>query len=88
MNTNSFQGKDHKVEATPIDMDYDAERMQVLLQKPLIEVCQMFIKLEDEDIKLKEYRRKLIKVRNLVVTDEEKRAIGRPKKGDKDWYSL
>lgn len=60
-------------------MDND-ERMQQLLGKPVGELCQMVISLETENAKLKEYRTKLIKIRNLIVPDEEKRKQGRPRK--------
>lgn len=56
------------------------ERMQQLLGKTVGELCQMVISLEDENIKLKGYRTKLIKIRNLVVPEEEKRKQGRPRK--------
>ena len=59
-----------------------SERTQQLLAKPVTELCQMIISLEEENEKLKEYRSRLIKIRNLVVPDEEKRGKGRPKKDE------
>ena len=61
-----------------------SERTQQLLAKPVTELCQMIISLQDENEKLKEYRTRLIKIRNLVVPDEEKRKQGRPSKSEGD----
>lgn len=59
-----------------------SERTQQLLAKPVTELCQRIIELEEENEKLKEYRTRLIKIRNLVVPDEDKRGKGRPKKDE------
>ena len=59
-----------------------SERTQQLLAKPVTELCQMIISLEEENERLKEYRTRLIKIRSLVVPDEEKRGKGRPKKDE------
>lgn len=59
-----------------------SERTQQLLAKPVTELCQMIISLQEENEKLKEYRTRLIKIRNLVVPDEDKRGKGRPKKDE------
>jgi hypothetical protein len=61
-----------------------SERTQQLLAKPVTELCQMIISLQEENEKLKEYRTRLIKIRNLVVPDEEKRKQGRPSKSEGD----
>ena len=50
-----------------------SERTQQLLAKPVTELCQMIISLQDENEKLKEYRTRLIKIRNLVTPEEERR---------------
>lgn len=59
-----------------------SERTQQLLAKPVTELCQMIISLEEENEKLKEYRSRLIKVKNLLADDNEKRGKGRPKKDE------
>lgn len=59
-----------------------SERTQQLLAKPVTELCQMIISLEEENERLKEYRSRLIKIRNLVVPEEDKRGKGRPKKDE------
>lgn len=68
------------------EMTENSERMQQLLAKPVAELCQMIISLESENTKLKEYRSRLIKIRNLVVPDDEKRKQGRPAKGTEDIF--
>lgn len=59
-----------------------SERTQQLLAKPVTELCQRIIELEEENEKLKEYRSRLIKVKNLLADDNEKRGKGRPKKDE------
>ena len=61
-----------------------SERTQQLLAKPVTELCQMIISLQDENEKLKEYRTRLIKIRNLVTPEEERRKQGRPRKEEGD----
>lgn len=56
------------------------DRFDELLKKSVTELCQTIINLETENAKLKEYRSRLIKIRNLIVPDEEKRKQGRPRK--------
>lgn len=56
------------------------DRFEELLKKSVTELCQTIINLESENAKLKEYRSRLIKIRNLIVPDEEKRKQGRPRK--------
>lgn len=58
------------------------ERMQDLMNKPVAELCQMIIGLEAEVERMKVYRSKLLKIRNLVVEENEKRPQGRPKKSE------
>lgn len=61
-----------------------SDRTQQLLAKPVTELCEMIISLEEENKRLREYRTKLIKVRNLIVPDEEKRKQGRPRKDSEE----
>lgn len=61
-----------------------SERTQQLLAKPITELCEMIVSLEEENKRLREYRTKLIKVRNLIVPDEEKRKQGRPRKDSEE----
>lgn len=58
------------------------ERTQELMNKPIAELCQMIIGLEAEVERMKVYRSKLLKIRNLVVEENEKRPQGRPKKSE------
>ena len=62
----------------------NTERFQQLLNKPVSELVNMIMSLEEENEKLKEYRTRLIKVRNLVVPDDEKRKQGRPRKDSEE----
>lgn len=59
-----------------------SERTQQLLAKPVTELCQMIISLQEENEKLKDYRSKLIKIKNIITPEEERRKQGRPKKGE------
>lgn len=59
-----------------------SERTQQLLAKPVTELCQMIISLEEENERLKEYRSRLIKVKNLLADESERRGKGRPKKDE------
>lgn len=65
-------------------MDEISERRQQLLTKPILDLVNRIIELENENERLKEYRAKLIKVRNLIVPDEEKRKQGRPRKDSEE----
>lgn len=67
---------------TIIAMDEIEKRMDDLYNKPVSELIRMVIELQDEVEKLRVYRKKLIKVRNLVVNDDERRRQGRPRKGE------
>lgn len=62
----------------------NTERVNELLKKPVQDLIEMIMSLEEENEKLREYRTKLIKVRNLVVPDEEKRKQGRPRKDSEE----
>lgn len=65
-------------------MEERNERIEQLYNKPVNELVRMIVALEEENNKLKEYRARLIKIRNLVVPDEEKRKQGRPSKAEGD----
>ena len=56
------------------------DRFEELLKKSVTELCQTIINLETENAKLREYRTRLIKIRNLIVPDDVKRKQGRPRK--------
>lgn len=58
------------------------ERMRQLLSKPVVELCEMILRLEAENVKAKEYRKRLVQIRNLATPVEERRGKGRPKKED------
>lgn len=58
------------------------ERRQALYNKPVSELVNMIIALEEENLKAKEYRKKLIQIRNIITPDEEKKPQGRPRKED------
>ena len=57
-----------------------SERTMELMRKPVTELCQRIIELEEENSRMKEYRSKLIKIRNIIDTEEEKKPQGRPRK--------
>lgn len=58
------------------------ERMRQLLSKPVVELCEIILRLEEENAKVKEYRKRLVQIRNLALDPEERRGKGRPKKED------
>ena len=64
----------------------NSERMQQLLAKPVVDLCQSIIDLEEENLKLREYKTRFFKIRNLVVPDNEKRKRGRPTKASEDLF--
>jgi hypothetical protein len=59
-----------------------SERTMQLMAKPVTELCQMIVSLEAENERLRDYRAKLIKIRNILTPEEERRKQGRPKKGE------
>lgn len=65
-------------------MEERNERFEQLYNKPVSELVRMIVALEDENIKLKEYRARFMKIRNLVIPDEDKRKQGRPAKGTEE----
>lgn len=61
-------------------MEEREARRNVLYNKPVSELVNMIIALEEENTKAKEWRTKLIKIRNIITPDEERRSQGRPRK--------
>ena len=64
----------------------NSERMQQLLTKSVVDLCQCVIDLEEENLKLREYKTRFFKIRNLVVPDDEKRKRGRPSRASEDLF--
>ena len=62
--------------------DEISERRQQLLTKPILDLVNRIIELENENERLKDYRTRLLKIRNLVCPETEKRGKGRPRKGE------
>lgn len=56
------------------------KRREELLTKPVLDLVNRIIALEEENLKAKEWRSKLIKIRNIITPDGEKRSQGRPRK--------
>jgi hypothetical protein len=63
-------------------MEERNERFEQLYNKPVNELVRMIVSLEEENERLKDYRTKLIKIRNIITPEEERRRQGRPKKGE------
>ena len=63
-------------------MDIREERRQVLYNKPVSELVNMIIALEEDLLKAKEYRKKLIQIRNIITPEGDKKPQGRPRKED------
>lgn len=61
-------------------MEARESRRTVLYNKPVTELVNMIIALEEENEKAKEWRSKLIKIRNIITPEGEKRSQGRPRK--------
>ncbi len=55
-------------------------RMEQLYQKPVGELVRMIIALEEENEKTKDYRRRLLQIRNICLDPSERSRPGRPKK--------
>lgn len=61
-------------------MEAREERRKVLMGKPISDLIDTILFLEEENAKAKEWRSKLIKIRNIITPDGEKRSQGRPRK--------
>ena len=55
-------------------------RMEQLYQKPVGELVRMIIALEEENEKTKDYRRRLLQIRNICLDPSERSRPGRPRK--------
>ena len=56
------------------------ERVRYLLSKPVTELVNMIIRLEEENKNARELRRRLLQIRNIATDPGERRPIGRPRK--------
>lgn len=61
-------------------MEAREERRKVLMGKPISDLIDTILFLEEENAKAKEWRSKLIKIRNIITPEGEKRSQGRPRK--------
>ena len=58
-------------------------RREVLYSKTINELVEYIISMEEEVLETKQYRARLMKIRNIVLEPEERRKPGRPHKDDK-----
>lgn len=56
------------------------ERYKKLMTQPVGVLIELIIKLEEENEKTRDYRRRLMQIRNIALDPDERRAPGRPKK--------
>ena len=56
------------------------ERYKKLMAQPIGVLIEHIIRLEEENEKTREYRKRLMQIRNLSTDPGERRPIGRPKK--------
>ena len=52
------------------------------MSQPVNTLIELIIKLEDEVKETREYRKRLMAIRNLATPPEERRGKGRPKKDE------
>lgn len=57
-----------------------SERYRKLMTQPVGVLIEHIIRLEEENEKTRELRRRLMQIRNLATDPGERRPIGRPKK--------
>ena len=55
-------------------------RREVLMNKPLAELIEHTLHLEEQVLESKQIRKRMMMIRNLVLEPEERRQRGRPKK--------
>ena len=55
-------------------------RYKQLMNQPVNTLIELIIKLEDDGKETREYRKRLMAIRNLATPPEERRCKGRPKK--------
>ena len=60
------------------------ERRNQLLTKPISELIEMIIYLEGQVALTREYRSKLMKIKNILTPEDERRGKGRPRKEELD----
>lgn len=58
------------------------ERVRYLLSKPVTELVNMVIRLEEENKTTRELRKRLMQIRNIATPVEERSKPGRPRKED------
>ena len=56
-------------------MEERNERFEQLYNKPVNELVRMIVSLEEENERLKDYRTKLIKIRNIITPEEVQAAL-------------
>lgn len=56
------------------------ERYKKLMTQPVGVLIELIVKLEEDNEKTREYRKRLMQIRNLATDKEDRRPIGRPKK--------
>ncbi len=56
------------------------ERYQKLMTQPIRVLIEHILRLEEENEKTRDYRRRLMQIRNIATDPGERRPIGRPKK--------
>lgn len=56
------------------------ERYEKLMTQPIRVLIEHILRLEEENEKTRDYRRRLMQIRNLATDPGERRPIGRPKK--------
>lgn len=57
-------------------------RYKQLMNQPVNTLIELIIKLEDDVKETREYRKRLMAIRNLATPPEERRGKGRPKKDE------
>lgn len=57
-----------------------SERYRKLMTQPVGVLIEHILRLEEENEKTRDYRRRLMQIRNLATDKEDRRPIGRPKK--------
>lgn len=63
-----------------VRMEQRNARMEQLFNKPVSELVRMIVELEEENKKSKDYRKRLLMIRNLTLEPDERRPKGRPRK--------
>lgn len=61
-------------------MTMNQERVDQLLGKPVKDLVEMIIRYEEELDVMKDYRKRLVQIRNIATDPDERRPKGRPRK--------